>query len=138
MINLIYFTKFKFNWRYYIVILCYFILLSANSQLYIKRVYNVSSLRCSSVFDNGCIEKKENTILIQPNPGNKNVSLDCISEAILTFQFLDSRGIVVLPKTFKCTISNLPISFKGLHYFSQLLLWEFPIKIHQIFAVKVT
>lgn len=138
MINLIYFTKFKFNWRHYLVILCYCTLLSANSQLYIEGVYNVSFLRCSSVFDNGCIEKKENTILIQPNPGNENVSIDCISDAILTFQILDSRGIVVLPKTFKCTISNLPISFKGLQYFSQLLLWKFPIKIHQIFAVKVT
>jgi hypothetical protein len=64
------------------------------------------------VFVDGCIGK-ENALRISPNPGNENVNVDLISEDIIGFQILDSKGIIVLSKTFIDPISSFSIDINS-------------------------
>lgn len=60
------------------------------------------------VFVDDCIVK-ENALRIQPNPANEYVNIDLISEDIIGFQIFDSKGIIVLSKTFIDPISAYSI-----------------------------
>jgi hypothetical protein len=64
------------------------------------------------VFVDGCIGK-ENALRISPNPGNENVNIDLLSEDIIGFQILDSKGIIVLSKTFIDPISSFSIDLNS-------------------------
>lgn len=60
------------------------------------------------VFVDGCISQ-ENALRIQPNPGNEYVNIDLKSEDITGLQILDSKGKIVLSKTFIEPITNYSI-----------------------------
>jgi hypothetical protein len=64
------------------------------------------------VFVDGCISK-ENALRIQPNPGNAYVNIDLKSEDITGFQVLDSKGIIVLSKTFTEPVANYSIDINS-------------------------